>query len=469
LVADGRQGREIFRQKSNLMPSTDSTKDLATIVRSGASRPFRKGVLAVVLLALCVAGYYYYRSAFTVGEEAPDYVTEPLKRGDISLVITASGHLAPTNQVAIGSELSGTAQEVYVDTNDLVKKGQPLAKLETSKLTQQTERSRATLLAAVARVSQAEATLQESQASYARQEELHQLSGGKTPSKATMETSLATVARSKADLESAKATVAGAEAEVRSNERDLEKAIIRSPVDGVVLTRSIDVGQTVAASFTAPLLFTIAEDLKKMELIVSVAEADIGRVAEGQSATFSVDAWPTRTYSASVKKVSFAAVGTGTAANGNNSGNANPASNSGVVTYSTELEVANDDLSLRPGMTATVDIFIVSKKEVLLVPNAALRFDPVAAALVGKPEESKRTLVQSLSPGGGRKWGRGTPVPKKSILGANGPRFWILKDGSPVEVSVKTGITDGRFTEILEEEMSCETRAIVSVKPSEPS
>jgi len=368
--------------------------------------------------------------------------------------------------VIIGSELSGTAQEVNVDTNDLVKKGQQLAKLETSKLTQQTERSRATLLAARAKVSQAEATLRESETSLSRQEELHTLSGGKTPSKATMETSLATVARSKADLESAKAAVVGAEAEVRSFERDLEKAIIRSPVDGVVLTRSIEVGQTVAASFTAPLLFTIAEDLKKMELVVSVAEADIGRVAIGQSATFSVDAWPSRIYTAAVKKVSFAAAGSATPANGNNG---NPVASNGVVTYSTELEVANDDLSLRPGMTATVDISIISKKNVMLVPNAALRFDPLAAAEIGKPEETKRTLVQRLSPGGGRRWWGGGNSPPKSTPGSNGPHFWTLKDGKPVEVAVKTGITDGRFTEILDEEVAREMTAIVSVQPVDAS
>lgn len=447
------------------MPSPESSKDLAAIVRGGASRPLRKGLLTLALLALSAGGYFFYQSKVAHENGAPEYLTQPLKRGDISLVITASGNLAPTNQVIIGSELSGTAQEVYVDTNDSVTKGQPLAKLDTSKLNQQTERSRATLLASVAKVSQAEATLRESEASYARQEELHELSGGKTPSRATMETSLATVARSKADLESAKAAVAGAEAEVRSNERDLEKAVIRSPVDGVVLTRSIEVGQTVAASFTAPLLFTIAEDLKKMDLVVSVAEADIGRVAVGQSASFSVDAWPTRTYTASVKKVSFAAAGTGTAANANG----NAAASTGVVTYSTELEVANDDLSLRPGMTATVDISIVSKKDVLLVPNAALRFDPVAAAEVGKTTETKRTLVQSLSPGGGRRWGRGGTPPPKTNHESSGPHFWTLKDGKPIEVSVKLGITDGRFTEILEDEPGDERVAIISVKPADAS
>lgn len=439
------------------------SEDLTTIVRKGASRPFRKWIIIIILCALAAGGVYYYMAHDDAESDVPNYVTEPLKRGDISLIITASGNLAPTNQVIIGSELSGTAQEVYVDTNDLVKKGQPLAKLETSKLTQQTERSRAALLSAKAKVSQTKATLRESEASYARQEELHQLSGGKTPSKATMETSLATVERAKADLESAEAAVVGAEAEVRSFERDLEKAVIRSPVDGVVLSRSIEVGQTVAASFTAPLLFTIAEDLKKMELLVSVAEADIGRVEVGQTATFSVDAWPARTYTAAVKKVSFGAAGAATTASGTAAANT-----SGVVTYSTELQVDNDDLSLRPGMTATVDIAIINKPDVWRIPNAALRFDPIAAAEIGKPPETKRTLVQQLSPGGGRRWGRGgTPQSKpKPESTSKGPHFWILKDDKPLEVPVKTGITDGLFTEITGDNLDEEMEVIISIKPT---
>ena len=441
------------------MPSPDATENLAAIVQRGASRPLRKWLVIAFLAAIILGGCVFYRSQNGPAAEGPDYVTEPVKRGEISLVITAAGNLAPTNQVVIGSELSGTAQEVLVDTNDVVKKGQTLAKLETSKLDQQTERSRAALLAAKAKVSQAEATLQESQASFARQEELHQLSGGKTPSKATMATSLATVARSKADLESAKAAVAGAEAEVRSFERDLEKAIIRSPVDGIVLARTIEVGQTVAASFTAPTLFTIAEDLKKMELIVAVAEADIGRVAVGQTASFSVDAWPTRTYTATVKKVSFGAAGNPAASNNG----ANNATASGVVSYSTELEVANEDLSLRPGMTATVDISIANKKDVWIIPNAALRFDPVTAAEIGKPDETKRTLVQRISPG--RHWGHGAPPPKASPA-ASGPRVWTLKSGNPVEVLVHTGITDGRVTEISGDNLSPDMTVIVSVKPA---
>ncbi|GAA5130731.1 efflux RND transporter periplasmic adaptor subunit [Luteolibacter yonseiensis] len=439
------------------MTSSDSSENLATIVASGASRPVRKWIFITIAVALAGGGAWYYMGRNKGGEQKAEYHTEASKIGRISLIVTAAGNLAPTNQIIVGSELSGTAREVLVDTNDQVKKGQTLAILDTSKLDQQTARSRATLLASKARVSQAQATLAESKAALARQEELHELSGGKTPSRATMETSRATVARAEADLESAQATVAGAEAEVRSFESDIAKAIIRSPVDGIVLSRSIEVGQTVAASFTAPTLFTIAEDLKKMELLVNVSEADIGRIEVGQTATFTVDAWASRNYTAKVKKVAFGAVGTGSTTT-----SATTSSNT-VVTYSTELEVANEDLSLRPGMTATVDIAIVDKKDILVVPNSALRFDPVAAAAIGKPDATKRTLVQSLSPGGGRRW-RGAP-PAKAGSSDSVPRVWTLKDGEPSEIKVKPGITDGRFTEILGEGLAEGTPLIISIKP----
>ena len=168
------------------MTPEDSAKNLSDIVQKGASRPLRKWLIIAVIAALLVGGFFYLRSRGDAAGDAPEYTTQPLEQGDISLVITASGNLAPTNQVSIGSELSGTAQEVLVDTNDPVKKGQTLARLESSKLAQQTERSRAALVAAKAKVSQSKATLRESEAAYARQQDLHKLSGGRTPSKATI-------------------------------------------------------------------------------------------------------------------------------------------------------------------------------------------------------------------------------------------------------------------------------------------
>ncbi len=331
------------------MKSSPSSQpsDLDAIVRSGATglHPRRKLYLAFAACVLVLGIAYGCSRRADAASRAPTYVTAPVTRGDITLTITATGNLEPTNEVTIGSELSGTTLEVFVDTNDRVTKGQPLARLDTSKLQQQIRNNRAAVASAKASVQQAEATVAETEATLARQQELQRISGGKMPSKADMDSSIATAARARATLASAQASVQQAEALVAMNESDLAKAIIRSPIDGIVLTRSIEPGQTVAASFTAPELFVIAESLEQMKLDVAIAEADIARVAAGQPATFTVDAWPGRTYTAKVTKVSF---GSSTTDN--------------VVTYDAELEVANSDLSLRPGMTATADIRVASAK-----------------------------------------------------------------------------------------------------------
>jgi HlyD family secretion protein len=428
------------------MTSDASGQELADIIEKAKPRhPFRKWLIGALVLALLGGGGWWYQRG-TEEDSGPVYETQDLKRGDLSLIVTATGNLAPTNQVTVGSELSGTVSEVYVDVNDLVKKGQPIAKLDTIKFAQQTERFRAVQLAAKARVSQAEATRLENRATLQRLQELLRLSGGKTPSKADMDAATAAVARAEADVESANASVAQADADVTSIERDLAKTVIRSPVDGVILSRTIEVGQTVAASFTAPILFLIAEDLRKMDLVVTVAEADIGRLEDGQQASFTVDAWPNRTYTAKVKLVSFGSVIT------NN-----------VVTYNTELEVANDDLSLRPGMTATADISVAKSEAVLLVPNTALRFDPEVAKSLGKDDSNKdKTLVESLSSRG--RFNRSGPA--KARVRSEGPSVWTLKDGVPVEILVKTALTDGRFTEATGEGLKEGLPLIVTAKPA---
>ena len=432
------------------MKQDASGKELAEIIaQARPGHPLRKWLAAIPILALAGCGFWYYQHT-EKEETGPIYNTQVITRGDLSLIVTASGNLAPTNQVTVGSELSGTVAEVYVDANDTVKKGQSIAQLDTAKLTQLTVRSQAVLLASKARVSLANATVSESTASLVRLQELHRLSEGRTPSKADMETAAAAVERAKAEFENANATVAQSEADLKSIERDLSKTIIRSPVDGIVLTRSIEVGQTVAASFTAPILFLIAEDLRKMDLVVAVAEADIGRLANEQPATFKVDAWPTRTYTAVVKRVSFGSVVT------NN-----------VVTYNAELSVTNDDLSLRPGMTAITDISVAQNENALLVPNEALRFDPAVTEALGKlPVTQSKTLMQSLSSTASRRgWRDGTSTPMPLDRG-EGSRIWTLKDGKPVEIRVETGITDGRFTVITGEGLAEGVPVIVTAKPA---
>ena len=429
------------------MQADESTKKLPEIIRSARPmHPLWKWLLPALVL---VAGalLYWHFSRKDGRENEPVFKTENIVRGDIDLIVTATGNLTPTNQVTIGSELSGTVSEVLVDINDTVKKDQPIAQLDTAKLTQQTERNRAILLSAEARVTLAMATLTENTASLARYQDLLELSEGKTPSKAQMDTAQAAVDRSMAELESAKAAVNEAQANLRAIERDLSKSIIRSPVDGIVLSRTVEVGQTVAASFTAPVLFVIAEDLRKMDLVVTVAEADIGRVAAGQKASFTVDAWPTRTYHATVQRVAYGSVIT------NN-----------VVTYNVELGVENSDLSLRPGMTATADISVARATLVLHVPNAALRFDPESVLEFLKKTDPKRTLVQALSPGGGRRWSQ-SPTIQKPDERSKATSVWFLRDGVPVECPVTVGLTNGRITEVSGEGLREGLPVIISASP----
>ncbi len=429
------------------MQADESTKKLPEIIRSARPmHPLWKWLLpALVLVAGALLYWHFGRKDDR--ENEPVFKTVNIARGDIDLIVTATGNLTPTNQVTIGSELSGTVSEVLVDINDTVKKDQPIAQLDTAKLTQQTERNRAIFLSAEARVTLAMATLTENTASLARYQDLLELSEGKTPSKAQMDTAQAAVDRSKAELESAKAAVNEAQANLRAIERDLSKSIIRSPVDGIVLSRTVEVGQTVAASFTAPVLFVIAEDLRKMDLVVTVAEADIGRVAAGQKASFTVDAWPTRTYHATVQRVAYGSVIT------NN-----------VVTYNVELGVENSDLSLRPGMTATADISVARATQVLHVPNAALRFDPESVLEFLKKTDPKRTLVQALSPGGGRRWSQ-SPTIQKPAERSKATSVWLLRDGAPVECPVSVGLTNGRITEVSGEGLREGLPVIISASP----
>lgn len=431
----------------------NSLTNLSTILKSekGAAGRWKIVLLAAVAVVL-IAAIFLWRST-VAGGASTTYVTEPIARGDIRVSISATGNLEPTNEITIGSELSGTIREVAADTNDKVTKGQALAKLDTSKLEQQTESSRATAAAAQARVEQAQATVTESEASLARLKKLREASGGKLPSQADMDAAIAAAERAKADLTSAHAEVRQAEANVGTNESDLQKSTVRSPIDGIVLTRNVEPGQTVAATMTAPELFVVAGKLENMKLEVAVAEADIGRVKAGQRATFAVDAWPDRSFEAMVKKVEYGSVVT-----------------DNVVTYKTELEVSNDDLSLRPGMTATAEIAVAGVKDVLLVPNAALRFDPNAAQSGNPTDQPKKSFVQSLIPGPPRRPSSKAPTPSAtpSALVAGPARVWILRDGNPSPVTVKAGLSDGSVTEISGEGLAAGAPVIIYAETAKP-
>lgn len=376
-----------------------------------------------VVLIVAAGGWLLSARARTASvNAAPAYVTEPVVRGDLDVKVSATGNLQPTNTVDVGSELSGLVDHVYVDENDQVRKGQLLLQLDQSKLKDQILRSEAALASAEAKLAQADAALHQATASLGRLQEVSRLSGGKVPSATEMEGAEATAAKAGADRNSAAAGVTEARAALSTDRTNLSKSAIRSPVDGIVLKRAVEPGQTVAATLQVATLFQIAEDLRQMELAVNVDEADIGRTKEGQRATFTVDAYPSRTYDADVVRVAFGSTKSGD-----------------VVSYATVLRVKNDDLSLRPGMTASADIASASVKGALLVPNAALRYAPAATS-----SESGRGFVGSLMPGPpGRQESRQPTVTSKTD-----GQVWVLRDGRAVPVTVTLGETNGRFTQV---------------------
>lgn len=376
------------------------------------------------------------------GDAAPGYSTAPVERGSLRVTVSATGNLQPTNQVDVGSELSGTVTRVDVDNNDRVTRGQLLARLDTSRLQDAINQARAALASAQASVAQARATATQERADLNRLEEVRRLSGGKVPAPTELDAARAEYQRALAAVQSAEASVAQARAQLSSEETQLSKAIIRSPVTGVVLSRQVEPGQTVAASLNAPVLFTIAEDLSQMQLEVKVDEADVGQVAAGQRASFQVDAFPGRRFAAAVKRVD---VGANTGASTSSSSSATSGSGQ-VVAYTAVLTVANPDLTLRPGMTATAEIVTAEKNGVLLVPNAALRFSPEAAARAGQSEGGVTSVLVPRRPGR-----RGGGDRERDVGIGRGSRqtvYGLGRDGQPQPIQVTVGDSNGSQTEV---------------------
>ena len=312
------------------------------------------GIWLAVAVVLGGVGYWWMREA--EDRTQVTYVSEPVVRGDLTVTVTATGTIEPTNLVEVSSELSGTMAEVLVDFNDTVKAGQILARLDTVQLDAELAVQKASHAAAEAQMTSAQASLLEAQAEF---EIARQLDERGVTSRVNLTAAEATLQRARAQFASAKANVDLAQAQLEAQQAVLSKATIVAPIDGIILDRAVDAGQIVAASLSAPELFTIAEDLSQMELQADVAEADIGRISVGDSAKFTVDAYDERPFPARISMVRYA-----------------PDSTEGLVTYKAILSVENDDLSLRPGMTATAEIIVAQYEDVALVPNAALRFAP---------------------------------------------------------------------------------------------
>ncbi len=399
--------------------------ELATLLAEPAPRPWYRRPpvwLAALLVCALIAGGWWWQVQRTA-QAAPVYTTQAVERGNLTLHVIANGTLQPTRSISIGSELSGTVLKVNVDVNDRIRKGQVLVVLDTAKLSDQILRSRAAVAAAEGKLAQTTATVQEAHATLARLQEVSRASGGLVPAPTELDAGRAAVARAVADRQSATAGVADAKAALSTDQINLSKASIAAPADGMVLTRTVDPGNAVAASLQAVTLFTVAEDLAKLRLWVYVDEADVGAVKVGQEASFTVSAYPTRAFPARITRVGFGSTIT-----------------DNVVTYLTYLDVDNADMSLRPGMTATATIVATQRNQVLLVPNTALRFNPSNTTAVAKKGMAANLLT---GPAHGPRKGAA-----ESASTANARQVWVLREGVATAVAVVPGISDGHMTEI---------------------
>ncbi|TNF64630.1 MAG: efflux RND transporter periplasmic adaptor subunit [Rhodobacteraceae bacterium] len=407
----------------------DQTDSIArTLGLDGAARPRRSWAWLLGLGLLLTLGIAYVIGG-PATRGAAHYLTDEARSGSLTVTVTATGTVEPTNLVEISSELSGTLASVEVDFNDEVDVGTPLARLDVTQLEAQVEIARAALDVAVASVARAEATLQDARAKFDIALDLDRR--GITSHQSFL-TARATFDRARADLQAALADRRLARAQLDLHQGDLDKACICSPIRGVVLDRAVDPGQIIAATLSAPVLFTIAEDLRQMELRVDIDEADIGRVKPGDPASFTVDAYDDRRFPARITEVRFA-----------------PQTIEGVVTYKAILGIDNADLALRPGMTATAEIAVARIEDALLVPNAALRFSPPVEA---EDANDRSGLLGMLIP---------TRQPDRQ--GGDMRTLWVLRGGQPSEIEVRVGETDGRHTRIREGALAPGDRVIVGI------
>jgi HlyD family secretion protein len=362
-------------------------------------RMIQLGVLLAVA-GLVTGGWVYWQHRQELAGR-PSYQTAEVKRGKLTRTVTATGSLEPITKVDVGSEVSGLVEKVEVDFNDEVIEKQVLARLNTRDIEARIQQARASLLVARGNQSSAEATLLETDGKTRRLEAV----GRPVVSPEELEIAQGELARARASVESATAQVAVAQATLDAELATFAKATIYSPIDGIVLSRKVEPGQTVAAAFQTPVLFTLARDLKRMRLIVDIDEADVGEVKEKQRATFQVDAYPHRRFEARVQSVRF-----------------DPQMVQDVVTYEAVLEVDNSELLLRPGMTATAEIATGIVEDALLVPNAALRFTPE-----GQEEKGNTASADA----------------RHGIV-------WVLRDNTPFAISLTLGISDDQQTVVAD-------------------
>lgn len=413
-----------------------STLQAITRRRRGGRRLWWAGAL---VLTLALGGGWYWSSAARAVATV-SYVTAEVVPGDITVQVSAVGKVEPIEQVDVASLISGTVAEVAIKVNDRVTRGDVLARLDTSSLEAELARDRATLAAQRAQVADAEATQEAAGVTLERVRKIHD-KGLNTAD--DLASALTAARRAEAALAQARAQVEVAEANVLLSQTALDKAVIVAPIDGMVLEVSADVGQTVNASASeTSVLFTLAHDLAQMQLAVDVDEADVGKVALENPAVFTVDAWLGESFPAKVSELHYA-----------------PQTVDGIVTYPTILAIDNSDLRLRPGMTASAAITVQEVKDVLTVPNAAFRYAPPRAAAAAPSSSGLLGMIFPSPPGGNR--GNRTTVSNEADK-AGFRALYVLRDGQPQKVQVRTGATDGRVTQVLEGDLAAGDKVVTA-------
>lgn len=366
----------------------------------------KKIVLVICVLGLLGTGGYF---SFVKKDEAVNFKTEKAAQGPIEETVTANGALNAIKTVQVGAQVSGMISDILVDFNSRVKDGQLIAEIDPSPFLAQSRQARANLASARANVEKSTAALKDAQRTLIRSRELYSRD---LIARSDQETAETNYDSAKAQLSVSMAQVEQSEAALSLAQTNLRYTKIVAPVDGVVISRNVDAGQTVAASFQTPTLFTIAQDLTKMQIDTNVNEADIGKIREGHKVSFTVDAYPDETFKGYVSQVRNA-----------------PVTVQNVVTYDVVIRVDNPDFRLKPGMTANASIITAHKDNVIKIPNAAMRFK--------MPERDKPR---------GEKKGYGV---------------WVLENGKPKRVPVKLGIGDGTFTEITQGDITAGQELIV--------
>jgi HlyD family secretion protein len=398
-----------------------------------------KAIVTVVAIVTIGAAYGFYRYRASQAKKEFTFDTAKVERGDVVARVTATGTLSAIVTVQVGSQVSGRIAALYADFNSAVKKGELIAKIDPQLFEAAVAQARANYVAAQGNLAKSKAQALDAERQYKRSQEL---AARKLIAQADLDTAQATYDAAKAQVDASAGAVEQTKAALHQSEVNLAYTDIISPTDGVVISRNVDVGQTVAASLQAPTLFLIAEDLRKMQVDTSVAEADVGRLTQGMKASFTVDAYPSEKFIGTVRQIRNA-----------------PQTVQNVVTYDAVIDVANPDLKLKPGMTANCTFVYAERDDVLRIPNAALRFKPTAALLAyvhGGTNGQRHYRGANAATFAGGPQGEAATAERRAPTSQDPDRrtVWVLKGKRPVPVRIDTGITDGTVTELRSGELS---------------